>query len=264
MQIPFYKYQGEGNDFVLIDNRSQAYSPLTKKQINKLCNRRFGIGADGLMLLETHAKYDFTMRYFNADGREASMCGNGGRCIVAFACHLGLVEDPKHIRFEAVDGLHHAELVADQVVALQMIDVEEIKKYEDAYILDTGSPHYVTFIPLQENFDTKGEGAKIRYSPAFRKQGINVNFVTPLDEHTLCVRTYERGVEDETLACGTGCVASVLAHAYHTRSKQESFQVYVQGGQLQVSFQRVANTFSQITLQGGAVQTFQGETWLDK
>ncbi len=261
MQIIFNKYQGEGNDFILLDNRKGDYNSINRKQIAQLCDRRFGIGADGLMLLEEHVKYDFTMRYFNADGREASMCGNGGRCIVAFACAIGTVKDSQNILFEAVDGLHHAQLIKENTVALQMKDVSEITKDGEAYILDTGSPHYVTFIAPTENFDTKTEGEKIRYNPTYRQEGINVNFVSCLDPTTLTVLTYERGVEDETLACGTGCVASALAFAKHSNSSHSTFYLYVKGGKLKVSFtpNPEGKGYTNIILEGGAKQVFSGQ-----
>ncbi|HEX7412587.1 MAG TPA: diaminopimelate epimerase, partial [Bacteroidia bacterium] len=198
MNLHFYKYQGCGNDFIVLDNRSKEIN-LTTQQINKLCNRHFGIGADGLMLLENQKGYDFKMVYYNSDGNESSMCGNGGRCITAFAQRLHLIKDKAH--FMAIDG-EHTSFIADKIISLKMNDVPKIEKYEDYYFVNTGSPHVVKWIENIHDYNVFEEGKKIRYSEPFNsKGGTNVNFIQYKDDK-LFVRTYERGVENETLACG--------------------------------------------------------------
>lgn len=210
MKIHAYKYQGAGNDFVILDNRNGDYDFLTNEHIKLLCDRRFGVGSDGLMLLGKSEKYDFSMRYFNADGFEGSMCGNGGRCLVAFAAHRGI----KKFEFDAIDGYHHAEVLDYTehrcIVKLRMIDLEECQKYsQNAYFLNTGSPHYVEFVDDVMNYPVDEKGKYWRYHPDF-KGGTNVNFVEICDK-SIKVRTYERGVEAETFACGTGVTASSIA-----------------------------------------------------
>jgi len=258
-KIPFYKYQGAGNDFILLDQRHQSYiGAEDQSKIAQLCDRRFGIGADGLMLLEKAAGYDFRMVYFNADGREGSMCGNGGRCIVAYAHFLGVFEE--RCNFIAIDGPHEAILSKPAYVELKMQEVQHIEAHEHHYILDTGSPHYVAFRESLEEVDVVKEGRKIRNSPPFAKAGINVNFVCSSAPNQLQVATYERGVEDETLACGTGVTAAALA--YHLRQNKTdnlAVQLQVKGGQLEVRYQESNGLFHDIWLCGPAVQVFQGE-----
>src|SRR3546814_455488 len=207
-QISFSKYQGAGNDFIIIDDRSGRICPDVELFSN-WCNRRFGIGADGVMLVRNHSELDFEMLYFNADGREGSMCGNGGRCIAAFARELGITGTES--RFMAVDGPHRAR-ISDGEVSLEMKDVSRVEENEGDYILDTGSPHFIRITNQLTNLDVIGEGRAIRYNDRFREEGINVNFVEPVGQR-YAVRTYERGVEDETFACGTGVTAVALAMA---------------------------------------------------
>lgn len=220
--MKLYKYQGAGNDFLIADNRDGSIF-LNEEQIARLCDRRYGVGADGLMLLENSAGYDFRMVYYNSDGSGGMMCGNGGRCIVAFAADCGLA----HFDFEAADGFHTAEILSDaegvKTIRLKMKDVSEISRYEgldgvafvsDGYFLDTGTRHYVRFVDDVDQRDVVGEGRLVRYAEEFRPSGVNVNFVEPCDG-TLKVRTYEKGVEDETFACGTGIVASCIAAYVH-------------------------------------------------
>jgi len=210
MKIPFYKYQGTGNDFVMIDQRAQQY--ITKSDIeliNRLCDRKFGVGADGLILLQLKDGYDFEMIYFNADGNESTMCGNGGRCITAFARYLGVVEN--ECRFLAIDGPHDAKVDEAAWVELKMLDVPKIEIGEDYFVMNTGSPHYVIFVEDIDDIDVVDNGQAIRYSKRFRKEGINVNFVERTQDGIL-VATYERGVEDETLSCGTGVTAAAISH----------------------------------------------------
>ena len=255
--IPFYKYQGAGNDFILIDNRSQNFNNLSTKDIKKLCDRRFGVGADGLMLLNSHADYDFEMRYFNADGRLGSMCGNGGRCIVAFAKHLNLID--METNFLAVDGPHYAKISAEgNWVNLQMIDVEEIFTDGTASILNTGSPHYVTQVTDLEDLDVYQAGFEIRNNDTYRENGINVNFIEDKGDHFF-VRTFERGVEDETFACGTGVTAVAMAMAKKNgKTGKLSQAMRVKGGDLRIDFNYDGILFSDVFLCGPAEQVFEG------
>ncbi|NCO63058.1 MAG: diaminopimelate epimerase [Flavobacteriales bacterium] len=255
MQQTFYKYQGTGNDFVMIDNRQELFDKTNTKHIAFLCDRRFGIGADGLILLENHIDLDFKMVYYNADGNESSMCGNGGRCLVAFAKYLGIVFN-KAV-FEAVDGIHHAE-VENNMVKLQMQDVHAIEKHEGHVFLNTGSPHHVQFEEHIEDFDIRKKGSKIRYGEPYNEAGSNVNFVKKISEATFAVRTYERGVEDETLSCGTGVTAVALAMNYLGETNQNLVTLQTKGGDLKVSFKKEGNSYKNVWLIGSAKFVFKG------
>jgi len=252
MTLPFYKYQGTGNDFVMIDNRSKFFDGSNQSLIASLCHRRFGIGADGLILLEQAEGYDFKMVYFNADGRQGSMCGNGGRCIVQFAFDLGIVQD--NIRFIAVDGPHDA-LVKNGLVHLKMIDVTEIAQHNTHFFMNTGSPHYVQPVQAIDQFSVIEEGRKIRYNDRFKIEGTNVNFSERID-NTLHVRTYERGVEDETYSCGTGVTAAALAASYS--GMESPISISTLGGSLSISFEKNDTTFKNIFLIGPAKRVFEG------
>lgn len=256
MKIHFFKFHGAGNDFVLVDNRKLTFEADNFSLVARMCDRRFGIGADGLMLLQDHPTADFEMRYFNSDGREGSMCGNGGRCIVAFARHLNICG--KTTRFMAVDGLHDAEVTGDGEISLKMSDVKEIENIGPDFYLNTGSPHYVRFMDDLSHLDVFAEGRKIRYNERFSQVGTNVNFVRE-DAGQLTVYTYERGVEDETLACGTGITASVLSEAWRKGIRKGLIPVKAKGGELSVSFVRQADGFSDIWLKGPAVSVFEGD-----
>lgn len=256
MKIPFYKYQGAGNDFIIIDQRTHNYH-LTTAQINHLCDRKFGIGADGLMLLELANQYDYKMLYFNADGNESTMCGNGGRCIAQFALDQNIAN--KTQKFIAVDGIHQANLLDIGIVNLQMIDIHQISwNNGNQIILNTGSPHYVQFTDNElSSLDVYHEGKKIRNSIPFKEAGINVNFVSRLD-NGLSIRTYERGVEDETLACGTGVTAAAIASTYQKNGKFE-IPVKTLGGNLKVTFNKVSDQLiTDIWLEGPATFVFLG------
>lgn len=256
-KIDFYKYQGAGNDFVIIDNRQGQVNGDNNKLVKHLCDRRFGIGGDGLMLLEKHQKLDFTMRYFNSDGREASMCGNGGRCIAAFAVHNGIVTKPEAFTFMAVDGEHHASYKTGSV-NLKMIDVSTVKQTDNYTFLNTGSPHHVTFVKDVDAIDVYNEGKKIRHSDLYNPDGTNVNFVQFKEANAIKVRTYERGVEDETLACGTGVVASAIS-AHLLKPEYSAFEIEVLGGQLRVTFTPSNNgSFKDVWLEGPATFVFKG------
>ncbi len=255
MKIHFCKYQGTGNDFVLIDNRNKTVS-LNNKQVAYLCDRHFGIGADGLMLLEQADGYDFKMVYYNSDGNESTMCGNGGRCITAFAHKLGLIKDTA--KFIAIDGPHQAAINADNTISLGMKDVDGITDNGSYAVLNTGSPHYVKRVKDVDDIDVVDEGCAVRYSEEYEEEGINVNFMHN-ENGTLWVRTYERGVEDETLSCGTGVTASAIASV---QQKTGSFSIPVQtpGGKLSVSFEKdTAASAKNVVLTGPADFVFEGD-----
>jgi diaminopimelate epimerase len=252
----FYKYQGTGNDFIIIDDRSLTFQ-LDTTAIAQLCHRRFGIGADGLMLLQNETGYDFRMVYFNADGTEGTMCGNGGRCLVRFAADQGIVQDKAH--FIAIDGPHIAHISSDKI-ALQMQDVANIAQHDDDYFTNTGSPHVVRYVQQVQFTDVKNIGAAIRYSEAYLGQnGTNVNFAEKLDPQTIFVRTYERGVEDETYSCGTGVTAAALV-SNATKGMSSPIQIKTLGGELAVQFEgNSTDGFTQIFLIGPAKHVFTGE-----
>lgn len=252
--IHFYKYQGTGNDFIIIDNRTKTLQ-LSTAQIAFLCHRRLGIGADGLMLLEEAEGYHFKMVYYNADGNESTMCGNGGRCITAFARHLNLINEQAY--FVAIDGAHQAQYTHDNLIALQMNDVHEIQHFATHSILNTGSPHYVVWHKDIAAIDVFTEGRAIRNKEAFAPKGINVNFVEPLPDG-LSVRTYERGVEDETLSCGTGVTAAAIAASKDAMGKFDT-HIKTPGGHLKVSFTKDSpGTAINVLLTGPATLVFEG------
>ena len=255
MTLSFYKYQGTGNDFVLIDNRQLQFPKNDTKLVASLCDRKFGIGADGLILLENDELSDFRMVYYNADGREGSLCGNGGRCTVAFANFLGIVD--KDTVFNAADGKHHAT-IKDGIVSLQMQDVMEIKEKPEYVFLDTGSPHHVQMVNTVQDFPVFKEGKKLRYG-LYGQTGSNVNFVEVLNDDTFAVRTYERGVEDETLSCGTGVTAVAIAMHNAGKTNANRIKVNTQGGELQVELNKKDGVYNQIHLIGPAKQVFKGE-----
>lgn len=257
MKVQFYKYQGTGNDFIILDNFHQKAPELTAKQIRTLCNRRFGIGADGLMLLNKVDGYDFEMKYYNSDGAESTMCGNGGRCLVKFAHHAGI----HHTRYKflAIDGEHLAEIEMDDSIRLKMKDIDKVEYHNSYAILNTGSPHFVKFANNISEIDVLTTGREIRYSNAFAEAGINVNFVESTNQDTISVRTYERGVEDETLSCGTGVTAAALVSA-HNEKGFNTVEVRTPGGNLSVEFDKIDDQhFENIWLCGPAVFVFKGE-----
>ena len=246
MNINFSKYQGTGNDFVIIDNRDGNIS-LSKEQIAFLCDRRFGVGSDGLILLGTAAGYDFKMTYYNADGTEGTMCGNGGRCLVQFAHDNGIVKE--HYTFIAIDGPHEASIRNNGWVHLKMSDVPAVETGKDFFITNTGSPHFIKEVNDIENFEVFNEGKKIRFNNCFAKEGINVNFIEQQGDH-LFVRTYERGVENETYSCGTGVTASAIISCLNKQGEQEVF-IKTIGGNLAVSFNNQGGGhFNNIWLKG--------------
>lgn len=255
MRIQFYKYQGTGNDFIIADNRDGKIK-LSQQQVAFLCHRRFGIGADGLMLLEPEAGYDFKMVYYNSDGNESTMCGNGGRCITAFAKLKGVINN--EATFVAIDGPHHATIDKQCIVHLAMQDVHHIAAKDDHAILNTGSPHYVTWVDDAEHTDVFTNGRNIRNGESFQPKGINVNFVQILN-NSIKVRTYERGVEDETLSCGTGVTASAIATTKQATGKFD-IAIHTPGGELKVAFNKsTADSATDVVLTGPATLVFAGE-----
>lgn len=266
----FHKYQGAGNDFVMLDQREHQWlTRADREKIEHFCDRRFGIGADGLILLQQLPGYDFEMVYFNADGRESTMCGNGGRCIAAFAHDLGIVGN--HARFMAIDGEHEAVISTpasrtEAWVELKMQNVQQVEIQDNVYILNTGSPHYVRFEPDIDALNMYAEGRAVRYSDRFKQDGINVNLVCrtndPESTPALKIRTYERGVEDETLACGTGVTAAALATFFQEKLPPGAHEIPIQakGGKLSVRFEAHPDgSFSNIWLCGPAAFVFEGQ-----
>lgn len=255
MKVEFYKYQGTGNDFIILDNRHGYYNNMNEDQVHGLCDRKFGIGADGLMLLGSVDGYDFSMRYYNADGKEGSMCGNGGRCMVQFANDMGIKK--KEYRFVAVDGEHIASINENGKIKLKMQDVDGIDSVGNDKVLNTGSPHYVKNTTGLKELDVFNEGRKIRYSELFKQDGINVNFVEQ-NEDGLSLRTYERGVENETLSCGTGATAAAIVST-STLGKHH-VNIKVLGGNLEVEYERInENLINNIWLIGPAKFVYKGE-----
>lgn len=257
MKFQFHKYQGTGNDFIIADNRKNEYSSITTAQVHRLCDRRFGIGADGLMLLQERSGYDFEMKYYNADGKEGSLCGNGSRCMIKFVYHLGIHKDL--YKFLASDGVHEAEIDIDGTVSLRMKDIRTIKRFHNDYVLDTGSPHYIKIVNHVMDLDVYKKGYEIRHSKEFDEEGINVNFVEQTDEpDKIIVRTFERGVEDETFSCGTGVTAAALV-CYHNENGFNEVEVKTLGGDLAVEFDRIDdNRYENIWLCGPAQKVFEG------
>ncbi len=257
MEIKFHKYQGTGNDFILLDNRKNLYGVITEKQVAFICDRHFGIGADGLMLLNLKEGYDFEMKYYNADGAKGSLCGNGSRCMIRFAESMGIRRD--HYHFLAADGDHEAEIDIKDIVRLKMNAVNKVEAHANYFIVNTGSPHYIKQVNNVMEIDVRSAGRTIRNSKEFEKEGINVNFIETLHNDTIYVRTYERGVEDETLSCGTGITAAALVCA-HNDNGFNRVEVKTLGGNLSVEFDKKdENHFENIWLNGPANFVFKGE-----
>lgn len=251
--MEFFKYQGTGNDFIMIDKRSDIRT-FSTEEIKRLCDRRFGIGADGLIFLKSHPQYDFEMEYYNADGNESSMCGNGGRCIVQFANDLGIIG--KKCSFIAVDGEHDGVIEDHGTISLKMADVEEVEVSSDYYFMDTGSPHYIRFVENVEAVDLITDAQAIRYNERFKEEGTNVNFLHS-DKEVYYIRTYERGVEGETLSCGTGATAGAIAISIKDKIENK-VALQTRGGKLVVHFKREQTAFTNIWLSGAASRVFKG------
>jgi diaminopimelate epimerase len=258
LKLHFYKYQATGNDFVLIDNRNGGFS-FSTEQVKKICDRKFGVGADGLMLIEKDPELDFSLVYYNNDGSQ-SLCGNGSRAAVTMAAKLGLLNGKT--RFNAYDGAHDAQLLGEDIVKLKMNDVTDINKIGEDFFINTGSPHYIRFIGEIENHPVYEEGKKIRHHEAFKPGGTNVNFVEVLAENAIFVRTFERGVENETLSCGTGVTAAALAASY--KGYESPVKIGTLGGELLVEFKKSTEAgnpgrFTDIFLIGPAKMVFEGD-----
>ena len=254
MEHQFYKYQGTGNDFIIIDNRTLLFPKNDTQLIARFCDRRFGIGADGLLLLEDDDSSDFKMIYYNSDGNLGSMCGNGGRCLVAFAKLVGAIQ--KETEFVATDGLHQATINGD-IISLKMKDVSNIIDKKQSFFLNTGSPHHVQLVNDLESFKVVKEGKRLRYG-VYGEKGSNINFVEQLGTDTFAVRTYERGVEDETLSCGTGVTAVALAMSYAGKTTSKHINIRTKGGDLRIKFEGQSGNFSDIYLQGPAELVYKG------
>lgn len=255
MKIPFFKYQGTGNDFVMIDNRTNVFDKTNITAIQQLCNRKFGIGSDGLILIENLPDFDFNMVFFNPDGSQ-SFCGNGSRCAVAFAKYLGIIESQAY--FNSTDGEHEAWISTNGDVSLKMHDVKVIEKGDGYYFINTGSPHYIKEEINLKELDIVAKGREIRYNKRFKEEGTNVNFVK-YNQESLDIRTYERGVEGETLSCGTGVTAAALSWADKFKLSAGKVDVNAEGGKLSVGFKRTENGFNDIWLIGAATFVFKGE-----
>ena len=256
MLLKFRKYHGAGNDFVMLDNRNQQYSELTTEQIHFLCTRRFGIGADGLIMIENVDGYHFGMKYYNSDGRQGTMCGNGGRCAAAYAQDIGIKGQKLH--FLASDGPHDAIFEANGNIRLKMMNTGNAQNTLDGLFINTGSPHYVQFVEKADEIDVATSGKEIRQHKAFAPDGCNVNFV----EQTvtgLKVRTFERGVEAETFACGTGAVAAALCAGIKANFNFTETSIEMPGGSLHVSFEHHNGQFTNVWLTGPALTVFDGE-----
>lgn len=260
MIIQFFKYQGTGNDFIILDNRNGLYNGITNDLVQQLCHRHFGIGADGLMMMNNAEGFDFEMIYYNSDGNPGTMCGNGGRCMIRFASDMGIGQFTYH--FKASDGNHEAELDGRNI-RLKMKDVKISELHKTYMILDTGSPHFVQFVEDVEEVDVVETGREIRNGKKFMPDGINVNFVESRSDDSIYVRTYERGVEDETMSCGTGVTAAALVSAHNPLGFNQVF-VHTVGGTLSVEFNKLSDTeFENIWLSGPADLVFKGEIEID-
>lgn len=261
MQVAFAKYEGAGNDFILIDNREGRFQP-NGRLIAALCDRHFGIGADGLMTLQGNAALDCSMRYYNADGSEGEMCGNGARCFMLFAEHLGVGGKTKH--FDAMDGVHRAHIRHTQgfrgEIEVGMIDVRQIDRNGNGWSLNTGVPHYVEMVEALDRVDVVALGHAIRHDTARFPQGANVDFVEVIGDATLRIRTYERGVENETLACGTGATAAAIVANHLFRDATDRYRIETSGGLLEVRFKHEPErtVYTDIRLSGPARRVFDG------
>ena len=258
MRYKFSKYQGAGNDFILIHDPKESFCDKDYKLISKLCDRRFGIGADGLMLLRPSKVNDFTMLYFNANGYEGTMCGNGGRCLVAFAKKQGVINKLKNIKFNAVDGEHIADILDDNSISLKLIDVSKVVKKLGGYFVETGSMHHVEYVRGLVDKDVITRGREIRYHDVYSPHGCNVNFIESFDFGRISIRTYERGVENETLACGTGSAAAAIVH--HSEGNVfDTYHIQARGGNLKVTFDYEDNCYRNVRLVGPADFVYKGE-----
>jgi len=258
MLVQFSKYHGTGNDFIMIDGRRLQSYHFSSGIIKQICDRRFGVGGDGLIFLEESHSSDFTMRYYNADGREGTMCGNGGRCIVSFARKLGIVD--QQTDFEGIDGKHFASFTSQGTIRLKLADVSGIQELEDGYLVNTGSPHFIKLCENLEELDVEREGAEIRRQKRFGPGGVNVNFLeAKAGSEFIAVRTFERGVEGETWSCGTGVTAAAILTSFHFNTDIKSYRVQTRGGLLSVTFEKQdKQNFRNIYLTGPASHVYDG------
>ncbi len=255
MQLKFSKYHGTGNDFIMVYNHNESFT-FSQSSVKKMCDRRYGVCADGLIIIENTLEADFKMIYYNADGFEGSMCGNGARCAVSFAKDIELIQN--QCKFLAYDGMHKGLILENGLVSIEMSDVSLIEVQNNIWKIDTGSPHLICFSETVSEIDVKHEGASIRNSSNYIEDGININFVQ-FTKNEIFVRTYERGVEDETLSCGTGAIASAIAAFESGLSNSDRVKVNVLGGQLEVLFSKVGSKYSNIHLIGPTKFIFKGE-----
>ena len=257
MDIRFDKYQGAGNDFIIIDDFNNKYSKLSIQQLSKMCDRKTGIGADGVIILVASQSTDFEMKYYNCDGKLSSLCGNGARCAVSYAHKSKMIG--KKTKFDAIDGIHEASLLSKDKVRIGFNDVKNFLKHNDSFVTNTGSPHYIKIVDNVYEIDVKKQGSAIRYSKDFASEGINVNFLQKKNNSNFLIRTYERGVEDETLACGTGAVAAaIILHHVGETSGNTNLDIDTLGGSLKVDFNFHNDTYKNIFLEGPANYVFSG------
>ena len=257
MEFKFQKYHGTGNDFILINDKSEKFPVDNSDRIRSLCDRKFGIGADGLIIIRNHDKFDFEMFYFNSDGKQGSLCGNGSRCALAFGVKNGLIKNK--VVFKAIDGVHKAEADSNNIFSLSIKNINTIEYDKNALFLDTGSPHYVELVESLDDIDVRAKGSLIRNSDRYKKEGVNVNFIKIIGPDHIKIRTYERGVEDETLSCGTGAVASSIALHFLQLTKLNKLKVETSGGILEVEFKFTSGIYKDIYLKGPAEKVFSGK-----
>lgn len=257
MTLKFDKYQGAGNDFIILNNYNGSYSRLSEEQIRGMCNRQMGIGADGLILLEPSDSSDFEMKYYNSDGKVSSLCGNGARCVVLYAHKKKIIGEKT--KFNTIDGVHQAWLTSHEKIKIQLNEVKKILKHKGSHIVNTGSPHYVKIVDNISDLNVKKEGSEIRYLKDFIPEGINVNFLQKKNNSNFLIRTYERGVEDETLACGTGAVAAaIVMHNIGETLGNTNLEIDTLGGSLKVDFDFDNSIYKNIFLEGPAKFVFSG------
>ena len=256
MKIKFSKYNGAGNDFIIIDNRNDNIN-YNSSLIKNICDRNFGIGGDGLIIIKNSISSDFEILHYTSDGNLGSLCGNGSRCAIAFAYQNNIID--KNTVFEAFDGVHEAEIISDGLIKMEMKINSDIIQNKYGTWLDTGSPHLVIEKENTDKLDVNLEGSLIRYNDHYKREGVNVNFVEKLSNETFKIRTYERGVENETLACGTGSTASAICMNYLGKSNSNIITMKCQGGDLKVQFNSKDKDFTNISITGPANLVFEGQ-----
>ena len=257
MTLKFDKYQGAGNDFIILNNFDGLFSKLIVHQFREMCDRHNGIGADGIILLKPANNVDFEMEYYNSDGKLSSLCGNGARCAVLYAYKNKSIGEKT--KFRAIDGIHEAWIKSSEKVKIQINEIKKILKHKESFVINTGSPHYVQIMDNISDLNVKKKGSEIRYSKDFIPEGINVNFLQKRNNSNFLIRTYERGVEDETLACGTGAVAAaIVMHNIGETSGKTNLKIETLGGSLNVNFDYQNSVYKNIFLEGPANYVFSG------